>query len=87
MSLLGFPWLLVTAGIIFVIVYSIGEYAHVKNNNIYRGVGFAGTGGLILYVFWTYCPATAFQFVLPLFAAALVARFAIWVVLRTSHPA
>ena len=87
MCILGFPWLMVTAGMVFVIIYSIGEYAPVRHNNIFRGVGFAGTGGLILYVFWTSCPAVAFQFVLPLFAAALVARFVIWLVLRVSHPA
>ncbi len=87
MCILGFPWLLVTAGMVFVVIYSVGEYAPVKNNNIYRGVGFAGVGALILFVFWTYCPAVAFQFVLPLFAAALVSRLVIWLVLRVTHPA
>jgi len=87
MCILGFPWLLVTSGIAFVFVYSIGEYAPVRHNNVYRGVGFAGAGGLILYVFWAYCPGIAFQFVLPLFAAALIARLVIWLVLRVSHPA
>lgn len=87
MCILGFPWLLVTAGVAFVVVYSIGEYAPIPNNNVYRGVGFAGVGALLIYVFWAYCPASAFQFVFPLIAAALMTRFVIWLMLRVSRPA
>ena len=83
MTILGFPWHLVTAGIGLVFLYSLGEYGRGPYQEYFRVIGFCGSGILILMVYWSYCPITGTYFVFLLLATALTLRLVLWVLYKT----
>ena len=53
------PWYLVLAGIVFVFVYSLGQYGRSRYKDIFKFVGVFGTGFIMLKLYWNFCPTAA----------------------------
>jgi hypothetical protein len=68
------PWFPVYAGIVSIFIYSIGQYGRIRRGEILKTIGMAGTGLVLLRMFWGTCAVNATIFAIILLGAAIAAR-------------
>ncbi len=79
MSIFSSPWFPIYAGTAFIFLYSIGQYGRSRYGELCKYVGMAGTGFVLLRLFWGTCAVPATFFAILLLGAAIGSRLLIWV--------
>ena len=82
MSIWSSPWFPIYAGTAFILLYSIGQYGRSRYGEVCKYIGMAGTGFILLRLFWGTCAVPATYFALILLGAAIGSRLLVWLYYR-----
>ncbi|MCK5127419.1 MAG: hypothetical protein KAR42_14280 [candidate division Zixibacteria bacterium] len=74
----GISWTAITLAYLSIVLYSYGEVCRSQYKDYLKNIGIGGVGLVLLYQFFTSCPAIAAQMAIPLLIFAVIMKIAFW---------